>query len=263
MKALAKKQRTNNSDWLKAAEAIESSVSESHLERLIQETVNDIQEKVAGKKTAFAWSGGKDSLVLEHLCQMAGIKECVLVVSDLEYPAFIKWVQEHGPEHLEIINTHQNLEWLSKHLEMLFPQDSATAAKWFHIVQHRGQAKYYKANNLDSLILGRRRADGNYVGKGSNIYTNAQGVTRFSPIADWTHEEILAFLHYRNINLPPFYEWKNGYFCGTHPWPARQWTQSIENGWQEVFDIDRSIVEQAARYIDSAADFLKGKEAVQ
>ena len=31
--------------------------------------------------------------------------------------------------------------------------------EWFHIVQHRGQAKYYKENNLDMLLLGRRRAD--------------------------------------------------------------------------------------------------------
>ena len=55
-----------------------------------------------------------------------------------------------------------------KHPSMLFPQDSATAAKWFSIVQHRAQAQYYKENDLDVLLLGRRRADGNYCGKGSN-----------------------------------------------------------------------------------------------
>ena len=263
MKALGRKQQTDNSDWLMAVEKIESVVPESQIEQLVRETVNDIQVKTAGLKAAFAWSGGKDSLVLERLCQMAGINECVLVISDLEYPAFMQWVRERGPENLEIINTHQDLEWLSKHQKMLFPQDSATAAKWFHIVQHRGQAKYYNSHNLDIMILGRRRADGNYVGKGSNIYTNAQGVTRFSPLSDWTHEEILAFIHYNNISLPPFYEWKNGFYCGTHPWPARQWTKSTENGWNEVYDIDHSIVEQAARYIDSAAEFLKGKEAVR
>lgn len=61
--------------------------------------------------------------------------------------------------------------------------------------------------------------------------------------------------------LPPIYGWKNGYLCGTHPWPARQWTGSIENGWREVYDIDPGIVLAAAEKIDSARAFLKGVQA--
>ena len=80
-------------------------------------------------------------------------------------------------------------------------------------MQHRGQAIYYKEHQLDMIMLGRRKADGNYVGKGSNIYTDSKGVTRYSPLSDWTHEEILAFIHYYKIPLPPFYEWSNGYYA--------------------------------------------------
>lgn len=97
---------------------------------------------------------------------------------------------------------------LSKHLNMLFPQDSATAAKWFSIVQHRAQAKYYKVRELDLILLGRRRADGNYCGRRSNIYTDGKGVTRYSPLAAWSHEEILAYIHYHNVRMPPIYKWK-------------------------------------------------------
>ena len=57
--------------------------------------------------------------------------------------------------------------------------------------------------------------------------------------------------------MPPIYKWKKGYLCGTHPWAARQWTGSAENGWREVYEIDESIVREAAKVIDSAADFLK------
>ena len=78
-----------------------------------------------------------------------------------------------------------------------------------------------------------------------------------SPLAGWKHEEILAFIHYYKIPVPPIYGWKNGYLCGTHPWPARQWTGSEENGWREVYEIDESIVREAAQVIDSAAKFLK------
>lgn len=254
---LGRKQRINNQDWLDAIKGIERSCSRSHIEELANRTIADIRQKCFGKRTAYSWSGGKDSLVLGSLCERAGVKQCFIVISDLEYPAFLQWVTDHMPDELEVVNTGQNLKWLSKHGEMLFPQDSATAAKWFSIVQHRGQAKYYKEHGLDMIILGRRKADGNFCGRGGeNIYTNAQGITRFSPISEWTHEEVLAYIHYNHIPAPPFYDWQNGYYCGTHPWAARQWTGSIENGWREVYGIDKSIVEEAATLIPSARAFL-------
>ena len=139
--------------------------------------------------------------------------------------------------------------------------DTSLIPEHVRIVQHRAQREYFKAHELDVIILGRRRADGNYVGRNSNIYTDGKGVTRFSPLAAWKHEHILAYIHYHQLPLPPIYGWKNGYLCGTHPWPARQWTGSIENGWREVYDIDPSIVLAAAEKIDSARAFLKGVQA--
>ncbi len=253
---LGKKQKIKNEDWINAMKNIEDLISIQELEIKVKETVEDIRKMTDGKKAAYAWSAGKDSIVLGAICQTAGITDCMMGVCNLEYPAFIKWVDKHKPKGLEIINTGQDLEWLSEHPSMLFPQDSATAAKWFSIVQHRAQARYYKENDLDVMLLGRRRADGNYCGKGSNVYTDRKGVTRYSPLASWTHEEILAYIHYYKLPLPPIYKWKNGYLCGTHPWAARQWTGSAENGWREIFDIDKDIVKQAAKFFESAADFL-------
>lgn len=254
---LGRKQKISNSDWLDALERIEQLVSKRELDELVEKTVEEIKKRTKGRKTAYAWSGGKDSLVLGEICQLAGITPCVLVVCNLEYKEFIEWVETHRPAELSVINTGQDIKWLAAHLEMLFPQDSGYAARWFQIVQHRGQSKYYKQHELDMLLLGRRKADGNYVGKRDNIYTNDQGVTRYSPLSDWTHEQILAYIHYYSLEMPPIYDWKNGYLCGTHPWPARQWTGSVQNAWTEVYDIDSSIVEAAAEYIQSAGDFLQ------
>lgn len=255
-KMLGKKQRVTNEAWIEVLEKIEQLVTKEELDEKVRQTVEEIKTKTQGKNAAFAWSAGKDSLVLEQICYMAGINSCVLVISNLEYKAFLEWVEAHKPAELEIINTGQDLEWLAKHQQMLFPQNSQIASQWFHIVQHRGQAKYYKAKDLDVLLLGRRRADGNYVGKGSNIYTDGKGVTRYSPLADWSHEDILAFIHYYEVPVPPIYEWKNGYLCGTHPWAARQWTGSVENGWKEVYEIEPDIVQNAAEVIPSAKEFL-------
>jgi len=254
---LGRKQRTRNSDWTGALARIGQVVSRKELDRLVEKTVDDIRKKTRGQKAAYAWSGGKDSLVLGEVCRMAGITPCVLVVCNLEYPAFTEWVEAHRPPELSIINTGQDMKWLAAHPQMLFPQDSKYASMWFRIVQHRGQTKYYKEKQLDMMLLGRRRADGNYVGKGDNIYTSKQGVTRYSPLSGWTHEELLAYIHYYNLEMPPVYGWKNGYLCGTHPWPARQWTGSQENAWTEICEIDRSIVEGAAEYIQGAKEFLE------
>lgn len=260
MKPLNKKQSMNNELWLQAIAEIEQLISKEELDLLIEQTIADIQCMTKGKNVAYAWSAGKDSIVLGDICEKAGINASMIGVCNLEYPAFMKWVEKHKPKNCEIVNTGQNIEWLAKHQDMLFPQDSTKAARWFAIVQHTAQRRYYKDKNLDMILLGRRRADGNYVGT-EGIYTDRNGITRCSPLATWKHEHILAYIHYFKKKLPPIYGWKNGYLCGTHPWPARQWTQSVENGWKEVFDIDKNIVINAAEYIESAKTFLLEVEA--
>ena len=255
--SLGRKQNIKNDAWLEALENIETAVSRQELDALVDTTVEDIRAKISVQNAAYAWSGGKDSIVLGKLCEMAGATSSMIGMCNLEYPAFMQWVEENKPNGCEVINTGQDLEWLSKHPEMLFPQNSAAAAHWFSLVQNRAQKEYFKAHNLDILILGRRRADGNYVGRKSYIYTDGKGVTRYSPLADWPHEHILAFIHYYRLPLPPIYGWHNGYLCGTHPWPARQWTGSEENGWREVYNIDPSIVITAAKLLLGARAYME------
>ncbi len=257
---LGRKQSIRNEDWLKAMEHIEDLISRDELEEKVSATVQEIQKMTNGKKAAYAWSAGKDSIVLGKICVAAGVTDCMIGICNLEYPEFTGWIIEHKPKNLEVINTGQDIEWLAKHLEMLFPQNSKAAARWFSIVQHRAQARYYKEHGLDMILLGRRRADGNYCGKGGDIYTDGRGITRYSPLAGWKHEEILGYIHYFDVPLPPIYGWKNGYLCGTHPWPARQWTGSVTNAWAEVYEIDHRLVEGAAEQIESAKEFLNTLE---
>ena len=130
---LGRKQRIKNSDWIEALAKIEQAVSRKELDQLVDKTVGEIKKKTKGKKTAYAWSGGKDSLVLEEICRMEGIAPCVLVICNLEYKAFIEWVDAHKPPELSIINTGQDMKWLAAHPQMLFPQDSKYASMWFQI----------------------------------------------------------------------------------------------------------------------------------
>jgi 3'-phosphoadenosine 5'-phosphosulfate sulfotransferase (PAPS reductase)/FAD synthetase len=256
---IGRKQSSGQREWEEALRVIRAGrYPAARLDHLIDKAADEVRRVTAGKKVAFAWSGGKDSIALEYVMRQAGVLDCVMGMCNLEYPAFLEWVTANMPIGLTVINTGQDLEWLAAHPGMLFPQEAATAAKWFKAIQHTAQARYYAKHRLDMIVLGRRKADGNYLGaNGQNVYTS-KGVTRYSPLGDWTHIDVLALVELKaGANWPPIYSWPRGFQVGTHAWAARQWCGSIQNGWREVNHIDPAIVRTAADYIPSARKFLE------
>lgn len=254
-KLLGRKQSTENGKWLEALEHIEELIAEEELSKAVAKAVEDIKTLTYGKNVAYAWSGGKDSIVLSKICELAGVNKSMFAYTDLEYPEFIKWCLENKPSECETIYIPLGFEWLSKHQEMLFPK-GVNLNKWYQIVQRAAFTKFFFDNELDMILVGHRKADGNCVGPNGILKKNS-GEVRYSPLSEWSHEMILAFIHYNNIELPPIYKWNNGFRCGTHPWPSRMYTGSVENGWKEVYEIDKSIVENAAMMIESAKHFLE------
>lgn len=256
MPRVKKKQASTHEDFAAAFDRIESLVSPRRVELLAAWAVGRIRS-LRGN-VAFAWSGGKDSIVLQHLATQAGVEQCVLGRSDLEYPAFVEWVESHKPPGLEILNCGWDLEWIVRNPHMLFPVGSRLAARWYAGVQRWAQAKYAARRNIDVLLLGNRRADGNYVGVGSDSYLLGD-LRRFSPLAAWTHEDILGFLHFNGLrdSLPPIYAWPRGFRCGTHSWARRSKIHTIRYNWAEIWTIDQSIVIAAATRLDSARQFLE------
>jgi len=261
-KTLGRKQNLTNEDWTDLISNIENVISRAEVEQLSTRTIESIKSATNERNAAYAWSGGKDSLVLQKLCELADVTQCFIAITELEYPEFINWIRIFGPEELEYVHTGQDINWLSKNLNFLFPQDNKILAKWWPIVQWSGQRKYYEAQKLDLLMLGRRRIEGNYLGpNGGAEYSTKDGRNIFNPVADWSHEQIYGFIHYHGLGLPPIYYYKNGFRRGTHPWPIRKWTGSVENGWREIYDIDPQIIQHAAPHIESARSFLKGVAA--
>lgn len=229
---------------------------DQRLDALITNTVADIRDTTRGRRAAYAWSGGKDSLALAHVAELAGIHDCVLAISALEFPEFLVWVTDHMPDGLTVVSTGQDLAWLADHPRMLFPQ-GVYGPRWFSIVNHRGQERYFRDQHLDVLLLGRRTVDGNYTGPaGRNIYTNARGITRYSPLADWPHEAVFALIEREHIALPPCYGWPRGFQVGTGSWPARQWTESVDHGFGEVWRIDPDVIREAAGMLPAAAEWM-------
>ena len=260
---IGRKQAATHEDFVRALRTITQTVPRATYDVLVERTVAAIKREIGTPdKVAYAWSGGKDSIALRAVCEKAGIKQCVFgMTNHLEYQAFLAWVTDNMPPGLTVLKNGWDLTWLATHQAMLFPQDATTAGKWFKGIQHSAQERYYADKSLRMILLGRRRSDGNFCGRnGDNIY-ESKGIVRFSPISDWTHEEVLASLVYEGYadNLPPFYTWPRGFRCGTHAWPARQWCQGVNDGWREVWSIEPDRVREAATVIESARKFMTSK----
>ena len=235
--------------WWQVINNIEKYVSFKEVEIATVEACERINKIVAGKKAAFSWSGGKDSLVNAHLCQRVGIKNSYCIVTDCEYPSWLNYMQYNKPPECEIINAGFGLKYLFEHPEMIFPKGK-TFARWYSQVQHANHRKYMKIKGIDVVVFGRRNIDGNICGKnGYSINRNNQ--VSFSPIYDWSHELFFAYMHYNNIEIPFIYKWKRGFYNGTHCWPERK-VDTVEQGYKEIYEIDPLIIVEAAKILPSA-----------
>lgn len=213
---LKKKYKNTQEEWLEVYKNIENYISKEEIEAKIQEAIKRIKKVIKGKKVAYAWSGGKDSIALQIIMEKIGINSGVCAISrKFEYTDFLEYINANLPVGIEVIDKEVSFEYLNKHRELIFPQNKKDLAKWYKLIQHNIQNEYFKKNKLDILILGRRLQDGNYVGK-DGIYTKNNDITIYSPIYDWKHEDILAVLHYYNKELPSFYFRDNGFNEGTH-----------------------------------------------
>lgn len=257
MKTVLKRKQSYHSDepWNEALAHIEELISEEECEAFADKAIRRIREATAGKNAAYGWSGGKDSLVLSDLCRRAGINQCALFLTKLEFPEFESWLLEHKPEGCEVIRREYDLDFLAAHPELIFPKGKEMQ-RWNVIMQRGSQIMYYHQKNLDILLTGHRVIDGNTCGK-EGFTRRKSGETIYAPIYDWPHEAVLGYLHYHKIELPMIYQWPNGWRNGTHFWPYRN-CESREAGWREVYSIDPSVVEAAAEKIPEARAFLKG-----
>lgn len=244
---IPRKQQSTEADWHDALQQAYVAPDRARADELVAQAADLVRARCERSlNPAFGWSGGKDSQGLRIVCEAAGVTQNVAVISELEYPAFLAWLTDEMPWGCYVETRPLDLGWLRGEPEMLFP-DTQHAARWFRLIQHAGQRAFCKTQMCDLLILGRRRSDGNYISKqpGSLEYVDRGGFVRFSPIADWSHEDLLTVLGAHATPLPPCYGWPRGFRVGTGAWPARQYC-SREQGWAEVIEIDRQVVELAA-----------------
>ena len=227
-------------------EYMESSEGMKEAEELIQKAIS----RIPNGKCIYGWSGGKDALALQVICEAAGITDCVLgtIGWRWEYPVFTEYVREHAPEGLKVMDFGITAEFLNEHPHLVLPANSRDNYFWYKYCNQKAYVTYADEMNADYILLGLRTQDGN----------KCHGRTdkrQISPMHDFTHEDIFKIMAYGGKELPPIYYLPDGFNQGTHAWVMRHGgDKELETIWQ----IDRDIILKNQE-LEKVRRFMEGK----
>lgn len=220
-------------------ENIADVVSESRVRRIESRARSRIKRVLdrAGCKPLFYWSGGKDSVALERLmAPWPGVGGYFFrESSDFVFTDMRAWYEEHTPERVYVDDGGWGFSTLAERPELLFPPDQKTYSAWDRN-KWRFQNTFRDERGVNCVFTGRRTGDGNFCGK--NGMKLAKGYVTVNPLHDWTFEDVLAYIRYCGIGLPPcYFIHDRGFEYGTAPWakfkfptPAQGWA------WLEATD---------------------------
>lgn len=261
---LVKKQNIKtNQEWLDAYKKCTSLYSFDDIKKLEAITISLI-ERISKKykNICSGYIAGKDSIVLNHILNKTNIKFTPIMWRGInEYPSMKEWVDNNKPSNLieEVIDKY-SLEFLEKHPDYLFCKNK-TRQQWMATKWER-QRKDIKKYGFDLFITGRRLKDGNQCGNiENNFIVNKNGYDVFSPLGAWNNEQLLAYIKYNDLDLPPFYKYDRGFLIGSiamGEWTERAVLDKTEKEvWDEIYLIDKSIVIEASKTLTSAKKYLE------
>lgn len=232
-------------------------------ENLIQKTVTEVKKVCAGHKPAYAWSGGKDSIALQIVCEDAGINNGFCAYNQLFFSESIRFFFENKPKGIIMIDTGEDYEWLAKHPSFLFPPSSSN--NWSNKTHLKCQRDYMKAYGADLILMGKRTQDGNWVPKQSLINVGANGVPVYCPIREWSHEDVICAIRYRGKNISSFYFREGG---GFHYGDTKfalmspMKGETVYDAWNRIYKLEpEKVIRSAEAGIPTAIEYMRRRIA--
>lgn len=261
-RVLKSKRSYSNDDVQRVWESITEYVTEEEAGRAVEEAAAETRLILDGNTdgAVYGWSGGKDSVALQVVMERAGVRRALLgTLPHLEFTAYMDWVREHQPDGLvHLGNTTITPAWLAKpqNDRYLFPTNSTDGYRWTMLGTRWAQHLYQEQHRPRLQIYGRRTADGNSIPDTEYGIHQTSRLTSYCPLRAWSHELVLAVIHYNRRPLPPVYGFPNGWKTGTGSWPGRR-VGDRDTSFAETYAIEPALLQQAAPDLPAAADWLR------
>ena len=181
-----------------------------------------------------AYSGGKDSIVIAHLCRSLGVRESVCDIS-FTFSKQRDSVRELA-DFLDIdveYKAHLDLDWLRNHKHALFSTESVVRSWFFSQRQQRTVKLAAKEKGSDLSIFGRRTEENSVPSK---LYSTKAGM-QCHPIREWREHHVWEYFEKYSIPVPYMYTTElgkrqgNTSFVSVNP---KKWGNSVEKCWDIV-----------------------------
>lgn len=153
-----------------------------------------------------AYSGGKDSEILYHLCKKAGIEfTCYYNNTTIDHPGTIKWVKQH------------------ENVIIMPPKHT-----FFYLIQHKGFPSTFRRFCCEKLkeryvvpsymtgvraYESKRRREKYTEPETCMKYANGKTAQVYMPILQWTDKNVEEYINEESIHCHPIYYDCNGKFC--------------------------------------------------
>lgn len=264
MKNVLKAKHFNTQEeWLEVWNNYEKYRSREEIEETIAASVAEAKLVCSGKNAAYAWSGGKDSIALQIVCEEAGINKGFCAYNQLFFSDSIDFFFRNRPDGIEMIDTGEDYDWLAQHPSFMFPP--STTNNWSERTHLRCQADYSRRHGIDIMLMGKRSQDGNWVPKKSLVVTGANGVPIYCPIRNWTHEDVICAIRYRGKNLSDFYFREGG---GFHYGDTKfalmspMKGETVLDAWNRIYKLEPEKVYRSANAgIPTALQYLRARKS--
>lgn len=259
--ALKSKSAYSNADVQRVWETITEYVTEDEAARAVEEAAAETRTVLDGRpdQAVYGWSGGKDSIALQIVMERAGVRRALLgTIPQLEFQSYMRWVDEHRPDGLvHIPNNEITPAWLARpgNDRYLFPTSSSDGYKWTMLGTRRAQHLYQREHGPTLQIYGRRTMDGNSIPATPYGIHKTSRLTSYCPLRAWSHELVLAVIHYNRRPLPPVYGFPDGWKTGTGSWPGRR-VGDRDASFAQTYSIEPDRLHEAAPHLPAAADWL-------
>ena len=169
-------------------------------ESLTLEAVEFLRSNCSKERILCCFSGGKDSIVTEHLCKMAGLDyEMQSTLTGIDPPMVTRFIRKHYPQCKFVRPRHSFWHLLTTHNP---PGGSGRAIKWCCSKIKEGPSD---SHPLKKRVLGIRGEESSNRAKYGKICHIKDQIHLF-PIFQWNEFHIWDFIGMHGLAYPALYD---------------------------------------------------------